>query len=317
MPGRYRDESAARTFAAAHVPVDVRDSRHRERHVDRPGPASATPARRRCAAPSSLGGRDDADLVRQLERVAADAAAGRPPRRRRRRTPRWPGAGPGRHRLRRRGRPRRQGRQGAQGASRRRPRDVADAARAGRVPRPRPGAARSRSSTPGRARSTSTCSPTCARGEPIVADTFAEADRIMTPLLGRPLSSYIFVDATDPAGREAARAAADPQTEITQPAVLTTDLALTRLLDAYGVRPDMVMGHSLGEYGALVAAGALTLRRRAGGGQRPRPRRWRPLRRRQRRDGRGLRPARRDRADRRGRSTATSSSPTSTAPARR
>ena len=47
------------------------------------------------------------------------------------------------------------------------------------------------------------------------------------------------------------------QTAITQPAVLATDLALTRLLDAYGIRPDMTMGHSLGEYGALVAAGAL------------------------------------------------------------
>ena len=32
---------------------------------------------------------------------------------------------------------------------------------------------------------------------------------------------------------------------------------MTRLLATYGVEPDMVMGHSLGEYGALVAAGAL------------------------------------------------------------
>ena len=47
------------------------------------------------------------------------------------------------------------------------------------------------------------------------------------------------------------------QTAITQPAVLATDTALTRLLAAYGITPDMVMGHSLGEYGALVAAGAL------------------------------------------------------------
>ncbi len=47
------------------------------------------------------------------------------------------------------------------------------------------------------------------------------------------------------------------QTAITQPAVLASDLALTRLLEAYGIRPDMTMGHSLGEYGALVAAGAL------------------------------------------------------------
>ena len=48
------------------------------------------------------------------------------------------------------------------------------------------------------------------------------------------------------------------RTEITQPAVLTVDIALTRLLAAYGIEPDMVMGHSLGEYGALVAAGVLS-----------------------------------------------------------
>ena len=39
--------------------------------------------------------------------------------------------------------------------------------------------------------------------------------------------------------------------------MLAVDIALTRLLAAYGIEPDMVMGHSLGEYGALVAAGAL------------------------------------------------------------
>jgi acyl transferase domain-containing protein/acyl carrier protein len=92
--------------------------------------------------------------------------------------------------------------------------------------------------------------------EPIVEETFALADEIMTPLLGQPLSSYIFVDTNDP---EAVKRLDQHllQTEITQPAVLTADLALTRLLAAHGVAPDMVMGHSLGEYGALVAAGAL------------------------------------------------------------
>ncbi len=93
--------------------------------------------------------------------------------------------------------------------------------------------------------------------EPIVAETFDEADRVMMPLLGRPLSSFIFVDESDPVAVESATQQL-LQTEITQPAVLATDLALTRLLAAYGMRPDMVMGHSLGEYGALVAAGALT-----------------------------------------------------------
>ena len=92
--------------------------------------------------------------------------------------------------------------------------------------------------------------------EPIVTETFAEADRVMTPLLGKPLTDFIFVDQTDPV----AVAKADDdlrQTAITQPAVLAIDLGLTRLLAAYGIQPDMTMGHSLGEYGALVASGAL------------------------------------------------------------
>jgi acyl transferase domain-containing protein/acyl carrier protein len=93
--------------------------------------------------------------------------------------------------------------------------------------------------------------------EPIVAQTFAEADHVMTPLLGKPLTDYIFIDRTDPS----AVAQLEEQllrTEITQPAVLAADIAIYRLLRAYGVEPDMVMGHSLGEYGALVAAGALS-----------------------------------------------------------
>jgi acyl transferase domain-containing protein/NAD(P)-dependent dehydrogenase (short-subunit alcohol dehydrogenase family) len=92
--------------------------------------------------------------------------------------------------------------------------------------------------------------------EPIVAETFAEADRIMTPLLGKPLSEFVFVDKAD---ADAVAKAEDDlrQTAITQPAVLATDLALTRLLAAYGITPDFTMGHSLGEYGALLAADAL------------------------------------------------------------
>jgi len=92
--------------------------------------------------------------------------------------------------------------------------------------------------------------------EPIVTETFAEADRIMKPLLGKPLSEFVFVNPSDKSA--VAKAEEDlRQTAITQPAVLATDLALTRLLAAYGIQPDMTMGHSLGEYGALVASGAL------------------------------------------------------------
>ena len=99
--------------------------------------------------------------------------------------------------------------------------------------------------------------------EPVVRDTFAEADRVMTPLLGRPLSR-VHLRGRRPTKRPWREAEEDlKQTAITQPAVLATDVALTRLLAAYGIGPDMVMGHSLGEYGALVAAGRTSLRGRA------------------------------------------------------
>jgi [acyl-carrier-protein] S-malonyltransferase len=44
-------------------------------------------------------------------------------------------------------------------------------------------------------------------------------------------------------------------TETTQPAILTVSVAAWRVLDAHGVRPSFVAGHSLGEYSANVAAG--------------------------------------------------------------
>jgi [acyl-carrier-protein] S-malonyltransferase len=46
-------------------------------------------------------------------------------------------------------------------------------------------------------------------------------------------------------------------TEHTQPAILTVSVAAWRVLDARGFRPDIVAGHSLGEYSAHVAAGTL------------------------------------------------------------
>ena len=50
-------------------------------------------------------------------------------------------------------------------------------------------------------------------------------------------------------------------TENTQPAILATSIAALRAAEAEGLaRPDFVAGHSLGEYSALVAAGALSLR---------------------------------------------------------
>jgi len=71
------------------------------------------------------------------------------------------------------------------------------------------------------------------------------------------------------------------QTERTQPALYVHSLAAMAVLEEKGIEPDMVAGHSLGEYSALAAAGALSfddglrvVRRRGGlmgaaGEQRP------------------------------------------------
>ncbi len=54
------------------------------------------------------------------------------------------------------------------------------------------------------------------------------------------------------------------QTHYTQPAILTTSVAIYRLLADKGIEPDMVAGLSLGEYSALVAAGALDFKTAVG-----------------------------------------------------
>ncbi len=76
------------------------------------------------------------------------------------------------------------------------------------------------------------------------AQVFEEADKA----LGFRLSDLCF-DGPDEALR---------QTENTQPALLTVSTAALAVLLEKGVRPDMVAGHSLGEYSALVAAGSLS-----------------------------------------------------------
>jgi [acyl-carrier-protein] S-malonyltransferase len=77
----------------------------------------------------------------------------------------------------------------------------------------------------------------------LLRDRFDEADRA----LGFPLSKII----AD--GPEATLA----KTAFTQPAILTVSIAMADQLAARGVRADVAAGHSLGEYSALVHAGAL------------------------------------------------------------
>lgn len=72
---------------------------------------------------------------------------------------------------------------------------------------------------------------------------FEEADAA----LGFPISQMCFEGSED----------ALKLTENTQPAILTVSVAAYRALAARGIQPDFAAGHSLGEYSALVAAGAL------------------------------------------------------------
>jgi [acyl-carrier-protein] S-malonyltransferase len=78
---------------------------------------------------------------------------------------------------------------------------------------------------------------------PAAAAVWETADRA----LGFPLSRLAFE------GPEAELGL----TANTQPAVLTASVAAAAALDARGIRPALAAGHSLGEYSALVVAGAL------------------------------------------------------------
>lgn len=78
---------------------------------------------------------------------------------------------------------------------------------------------------------------------PVVKETFGQASQI----LGYDVRALIDSDEVKL-----------NQTRYTQPAILTTSIAIYRLLLEKGFQPDMVAGLSLGEYSALVAAGALS-----------------------------------------------------------
>ena len=90
-----------------------------------------------------------------------------------------------------------------------------------------------------------------------IGETWDEADSTMIEVLdGETLSSFVLRENLSEAERKESESKLK-QTEYTQPAMLTADLGLYRLMKAHGLEPDMVAGHSLGEYAALMVAGIL------------------------------------------------------------
>ena len=290
--------------------------RRADGRVAAPASARGRPGKPPLRGALVLGAADEAGARQRAAHALAEARQGRhlDPRRPARRAAR---ARADRDRLRRRRRAGREGRAGARRALRvGQPGGVDGAARARHLPRQRRARARSRSSTPARARSTRTCSPTCAGREPVVADLFDEADAIMRAAARGPPRCRT---SSSPTRRRGAMAQAEEElrrTEITQPAVLTVDIALTRLLGRLRHRARLGHGPLARRVRRAGRRRRRCLRRRARGRQRPRARDGEPAGRRPGRDGRRAGAARGGRASRRRRSTATSCSPTSTRPTR-
>ncbi|MBB4637948.1 type I polyketide synthase [Longimicrobium terrae] len=106
----------------------------------------------------------------------------------------------------------------------------------------------------------------------------AEVDRcadLLAPHLGLDLREVLFPAGSEPAaspaggldframlaGKAEPDAAAERlnRTELAQPAVFVIEYALARMLMAWGIVPEAVIGHSLGEYAAACIAGIFTL----------------------------------------------------------
>ena len=87
------------------------------------------------------------------------------------------------------------------------------------------------------------------RDEPLFREVVDTCAGRLRPLLGRDLREILF----------AAPGGDLERTEIAQPALFTIEIALARLWMSWGVRPDALLGHSVGELAAACLAGVFSL----------------------------------------------------------
>jgi [acyl-carrier-protein] S-malonyltransferase len=81
-----------------------------------------------------------------------------------------------------------------------------------------------------------------------------------------PEARLVYDEAGEAAGFDVARVCFEgtleelTATEVQQPALVVTSVACLRAVETLGLAPDYVLGHSVGEYSALAACGALSTR---------------------------------------------------------
>ena len=92
--------------------------------------------------------------------------------------------------------------------------------------------------------------------EPVFADTVTRCADAVNGILPRPLLEVLF--ATD---RDTGGAAGETlrHTSFAQPALFAVEMGLARLWQSWGVEPDVVLGHSVGQYAAACVAGVFSL----------------------------------------------------------
>jgi acyl transferase domain-containing protein/NAD(P)H-dependent flavin oxidoreductase YrpB (nitropropane dioxygenase family)/NAD(P)-dependent dehydrogenase (short-subunit alcohol dehydrogenase family) len=92
---------------------------------------------------------------------------------------------------------------------------------------------------------------------PEVRQAFDGAEAALLGRLEKPLGKYVFPPSAFTPEQESQHKQELTRTDVAQPAMGAASLGLFRLLDRLGVRPDVLAGHSYGDYVALCAAGAL------------------------------------------------------------
>ena len=92
--------------------------------------------------------------------------------------------------------------------------------------------------------------------EPLFRAQMDECAEILEPVLGLNLLSVLYPHS---AGVHAAREALQ-RTSLALPALFAVELSMARLLESWGIRPQSMIGHSLGEYVAACIAGVMSVR---------------------------------------------------------